>query len=248
MEPSIVLQAFAGASGTLTAISLKQQAVIDPTTGEPFKSPNEYRTDEGLQPGTLAWETSGIGGPLCSTADFGGDPYPRGQDTISVPGASGPVARPANRKQALPGCHRKWVDRQNGYLNLAWGSPEYLQDGSGNLIPHTGPMGMGLPVQRRDAQGNVVVDYFYYSGDPDPLGVRIGGTAVFPDSVFYQSYPTDPSVPNQNPLFSRFRPAVGPGHPFASRRAVPGGRTCIKRIGLNHRFAPDRSTGSRGRL
>ena len=143
MEASVILQSFAGASGTLAAIALKQQgihpegtAIIDPLTGQPaaFLSPNEYRTDEGLQPGTLPWEVAGIGGPLCSTADIGGNPYPRGQDQILVPGASAPVARPATRKEALPGCHRKWVDKVNGYLNLAWGTPEYMTGPNGRLF------------------------------------------------------------------------------------------------------------------
>jgi hypothetical protein len=224
MEPSIVLQSFAGSSGTLTALDLKRQGIrpegtmiIDPTTGQPaaFKDPNGYRTDEGLQPGTLPWEALGIGGPLCSTADIGGNFYPRGQETINVPGASGPVARPASRKEALPGCHRKWVDRQNGYLNLAWGAPLYLQDGQGNLVvdPAT-----GLPLQSRDGNGNVRVDYFYYSGDPDPLGVRRAALAQFPDSVYYQEYPVD--FPGQADLLSSQRPDIGPGQPFASRRAV----------------------------
>jgi hypothetical protein len=233
MEASIVLQSFAGASGTLESIRLKQQGVrppgsfgLDPTTGQPeaFRSPNEYRTDEGLQPGTLPWETSGIGGPLCSTADIGGNFYPRGGDRITVPGASGDVARPATRKEALPGCHRKWVDQVNGYLNLAWGSPEYMTDGAGNLIadPTT-----GLPLQQRDAQGNVIVDYHYYSGDPDPLGVNdqpvSALTLSYPDSVLAHNYPNVPAVPTDDLLFSLVRPAFGPGHPFAGRRAISSG-------------------------
>jgi hypothetical protein len=225
MEPSIVLQAFAGASGSLTAVSMKQQGIrppgtskINPRTGQPleFRDRDEYRTDEGLQPGTLPWEVAGIGGPLCSTADIGGNLYPRGQEKVIVPGAVQEATRPASRKEALPGCHRKWVDRQNGYLNLAWGQPEYLSDGNGNLIPD--PV-TGLPLQRRDAStGAVLIDYFYYSGDPDPLGVVQDGSLSYPDSVFYQTYGTD--FPGQNLLFSSLRPAIGPGHPFASQRAV----------------------------
>ncbi len=237
MEPSIVLQAFAGASGTLAAIDLKRQgispagtAIIDPTTGlvAPFKDPNEYRTDEGLQPGTLPWEALGIGGPLCSTADIGGDLYPRGQDKIDVPGG-GQAARPASRKQALPGCHRKWIDQQNGYINRSWGAPVYMADGNGNLVAD--PVS-GLPLQQRGASQcsasgqtciDVEIDYFFYSGNPDPLGVLRtlpDGDLSFPDSVFYQDYSTPGS---QNPLFSANRPAVGPGQPFAGRRAVAAG-------------------------
>ena len=227
MEPSIVLQAFAGASGTLESIRLKQQGIrpegsfaLDPTTGLPeeFRDPDEYRTDEGLQPGTLPWEVAGIGGPLCSTADFGGDFYPRGGDRIAVP-TSADAARPPTRKQALPGCHRKWVDKINGYINPAWGSPLYIQDPTtGNLV--VDPVS-GLPLQARDGSGNVQVDYHYYSGDPDPLGVmdepQPGAELSFPDQVRVQRYSTPGNI---NPLFSNNRPAVGPGHPFASRRAV----------------------------
>ncbi len=226
MEPSTVLQTFAGAAGTETAVRLKQEGVrppgtakIDPRTGQPlpFRAPTEYRTDEGLQPGTLPWEVAGIGGPLCSAADIGGNYYPRGQDTIQVPGANGPVARPPSRKEALPGCHRKWVDKQNGYLNLAWGQPVFLQDGNGNLIPDPAT---GLPLEARNPSTNaVLIDYFYYSGNPDPLGVVEQAAArrlQFPDSVFTFSFPV---LPNQHPLFAD-RPAIGPGHPFASQRAV----------------------------
>jgi hypothetical protein len=224
MEPSIVLQAFAGSSGTLASIKLKQQGIhaagseiIDPLTGQPaaFRSPNEYRTDEGLQPGTLPWEVAGIGGPLCSTADFGGDNYPRGGDRIQVPGGS--AARPPTRKQALPGCHRKWVDKIDGYLNLAWGTPVYETDANGKLKfdPET-----GLPLQKRDAQGNVEIQAHYYSGDPDKLGVYEGT-----DGVRILEYPDAVSVFNfsqgvaQSPILSPFRPDLGPGHPFAGRRA-----------------------------
>jgi hypothetical protein len=241
MEGSVVLQAFAGASGTLAAVDLKRRgispegtAIIDPITGQvaPFRDPGEYRTDEGLQPGTLAWEALGIGGPVCSTADFGGEPYPRGQDKIDTPGG-GQGTRPASRKASLPGCHRKWIDKQNGYLNLAWGAPVYQQDGNGNLVadPVT-----GLPLQRRDpanprcsSSGSTCIDvdvnYFYYSGDPDPIGVLREDTLSFPDAVFYQEYGLD--FAGQNPLFSSQRPAVGPGHPFASRRAVSFGNPAM---------------------
>ncbi|MFP6604980.1 MAG: hypothetical protein VCC19_00250, partial [Myxococcota bacterium] len=225
MEPSIILQSFAGASGTLAAIALKQQgihpegtAIIDPLTGQPaaFLSPNEYRTDEGLQPGTLPWEVAGIGGPLCSTADIGGNPYPRGQDQILVPGASGPVARPATRKEALPGCHRKWVDKVNGYLNLAWGTPEYMTGPNGRLLFDEAS---GLPRQVRDGQGNVSIDSWYYSGDPDPLGVYLSGPLSYPDSVRVSDFDSG----TDSPLLSPLRPAFGPGHPFAGRRAVAAG-------------------------
>jgi len=236
MEPSIVLQAFAGASGTLAALDLKRQgispdgtAIIDPMTGQvmPFRAPNEYRTDEGLQPGTLAWEALGIGGPLCSTADIGGNPYPRGQDKIDVP--TGSATRPATRKEALPGCHRKWVDKQDGYINLAWGAPVYQDiDNDGNL--DVDPV-TGLPFQSRTSNDcsesgetciTVDIDYFYHSGDPDPVGVLRqlpgqGGFLDFPDAVFYQDYDTPVGT---NPLFSPNRPNVGPGHPFAGRRGV----------------------------
>ncbi|MEE2673664.1 MAG: DUF1302 family protein [Myxococcota bacterium] len=226
MEPSTILQSFAGASGTLAAIALKQQgihpegtAIIDPLTGQPaaFRAPNEYRTDEGLQPGTLPWEVAGIGGPLCSTADIGGNPYPRGQDTILVPGASGPVARPATRKEALPGCHRKWVDKVNGYLNLAWGTPEYMTDGFGKLL--FDPVS-GLPLQARDGAGAVLKDSWYYSGDPDRLGVFQTGPLSFPDAVRTFEYTTNLG---ESPILSPFRPDIGPGQPFAGRRAVAAG-------------------------
>jgi len=115
-EASALLQAFTGASGTNDSVRIKRQ-VEDanvaafqaanagrlPTDEEylafagipRLKDRDGYRTDEGLQPGTLEWELSGIGGPTCTTGDIGGQ-----------------------GDQILPGCRRKWNDLEQTRLNL----------------------------------------------------------------------------------------------------------------------------------
>jgi hypothetical protein len=93
-----------------------------------------------------------------------------------------------------------------------------MTDGNGNLI--SDPV-TGLPLQARDGSGNVLIDTFYYSGDPDPLGVFQTATLSYPDSVLVFTFPTLVTPPH--PMFSPFRPAIGPGQPFAGRRAVPAG-------------------------
>jgi hypothetical protein len=147
---------------------------------------------------------------------------------FDVPSSAGAAARPATRKQALPGCHRKWIDKQNGYLNLAWGQPVYQRDALGNLVFDTDPMTgvRGLPKQFRTPSGRVAVDYSYYSGDPDPLSVITvvpagAGTPVdFPDAVYGNRNLGGIGEPclGVRMILCDARPDIGKGHPFASRR------------------------------
>lgn len=222
-EVSALLQAWPIVHGLTAALDLKGMGVspvgteiIDPATGlaAPFRAPGEYRTDEGVQPGTLPWAAAEVGEPVCAVEHLGGDAYSSG--VLQVPTGSG--EQPPSRDQALPGCHRKWVDSVNGYLNSAWGTPVFLLDGSGDPIldPTT-----GLPLQSRDGDGNVLIDTQEQSGNPDPLGVHQAFALVYPDAVAAHSFDVD--FPGQNPIFSSLRPVVGPGHPFASRRAVAPG-------------------------
>jgi hypothetical protein len=110
-EASALLQSLPGTDGTLASISLKQQGLYpegtyieNRATGEPiylpFKDPNTFRADEGLQPGTLPWAVSGIGGPVCTTTDLGGPQWSLLDSDNNLPGAN----------VQLPGCRRKWVD------------------------------------------------------------------------------------------------------------------------------------------
>ena len=111
-EPSALLQSFAGFDGSDVAVNLKRDQGIgadaQPWTGYDWADVAEFRTDEGLQPGTLAWEVSGIGGPLCTTADIGGPMWDSDWDQSST-NLGGAYNLPAKNVQ-LAGCRRKWVD------------------------------------------------------------------------------------------------------------------------------------------
>jgi hypothetical protein len=76
-DASALLQSFGGGSGTMESVRLKRDEEIgadgNPWPGHEWLDSNDYRTDEGLQPGTLAWELAWI-----PTA-----PLPANQDTLS---------------------------------------------------------------------------------------------------------------------------------------------------------------------
>ena len=240
-DASALFQSWPVALGMTDALALKQAgtslpgtAILDPNTGDPvpFRDPIGYRTDEGPQPGTLPWAAAGLSREAdCSVEHLGGGVFPSGVE--NVPTGSG--STPPDTDEALPGCHRKWVDVRDGYINDAWGTPVFQLDGNDLVIdPKT-----GLPLQERIANpagvsfcsgsgltcNSVVIDDRNDSGDPDPLGtVFLTGVTnfAFPDQVFYHEYANSTVLFDDGggPTPNAARPAIGPGHPFASRRAT----------------------------
>jgi hypothetical protein len=113
-DASVLLQSFAGTDGTLESVRRKGEEGIGAEgtyvdwgdRGGPsgdWWAPDDYRTDEGLQPGTLPWEVAAVGGPVCTTADIGGPLWSvLEQDGHNLPG----------KNVQLPGCRRKWLDAE----------------------------------------------------------------------------------------------------------------------------------------